>query len=77
MYTNKADFEIVREGIETERRRRQSALHTVIMKDLGHVTKKQGMMLTIQHIVQELRKNDLLSYIVPLFQPGTGINNTV
>lgn len=47
------------------------------MKDLGHVTKKQGMMLTIQHIVQELRKNDLLSYIVPLFQPGTGINNTV
>lgn len=42
-----------RDRVETER---QSTLHTVIMKDLGHVTKKQGTMVTIQHIVQELRK---------------------
>lgn len=41
--------------METERQG-HSTRHIVIMKDLGHVTKKRGMMVTVQRIVQELRK---------------------
>lgn len=47
-----------REG-EGEKGWKQSdkdGIHSVIRKDLGHVSKKEAVMVIIQHIVLELRK---------------------
>lgn len=59
-------------------RQRQSTLHTVIMKDLGHVSKRQGMMITIQHIVQELKKMTYCHIVaLSVFPPGPATHNTI
>lgn len=48
-------------------RQKQSTRHAVIMKDLGHITKKQGMMVTVKCAVKKITYCHIVSLSVSVW----------